>query len=193
MIGSNSPIDLTSAYFSQRLASPEVRAVAARSPFFRSAANVRLFVVGDLRAVADQFADSPVNTDDSPVFALRGPKAIPRRDYLQGFALLDWMGTKRGWLIKVQLAIAAVCGLLALLVGIGPNEKPPEAQRVSWESLAHTIDPHTGLSHQHILIGILILFVVLAILSATNDVAVDAFYIAGLPDKQDQAAYSGLR
>jgi PAT family beta-lactamase induction signal transducer AmpG len=37
------------------------------------------------------------------------------------------------------------------------------------------------------------IFVVLAFLAATNDISIDAYYLEGLTDKKEQAAYSGLR
>src|SRR5690242_6073520 len=43
------------------------------------------------------------------------------------------------------------------------------------------------------LIFIAIIFVGMAFLAATNDIAVDGYYLEGLTDKKHQAAYSGYR
>ena len=112
--------------------------------------------------------------------------------------LVDWIGTKRGWLVKTQLFITLVLFLLAALVGIGPAGTPASAHgtdipRVTWAALSAVRDPRTGLSHLTVVAMILACLVVLAIAAATNDVTIDGFYIEGLPDRRDQAAYSGLR
>lgn len=82
--------------------------------------------------------------------------------------LLDIFSTKRQWLLRVQSSLALVVLGIAMLAGFS-SENP-------------------GL-----LPVIAFLFVGLAFLAATNDVAIDAYYLEGLPDKSEQAAYSGLR
>lgn len=107
--------------------------------------------------------------------------------------LVDWIGTKRGWLVKTQLVIAILAGIVAVLAGLGPQALAEGATKISWEQMATVFDPHTGLSHQTIVIGILVMLGLLAFASATNDITIDAYYLVGLPDRTDQAAYSGLR
>lgn len=84
--------------------------------------------------------------------------------------LLDLFGTKRGWVLKLQLAITFAVFLIALLAGL-----------------------HTASPSKLVLQGIAFLFMGLAFIAATNDVAIDAYYLEGLTRQEDQAAYSGLR
>jgi PAT family beta-lactamase induction signal transducer AmpG len=107
--------------------------------------------------------------------------------------LVDWLSTKRNWLIRVQFTITVLCGVLALLAHIGPKEPPAGMKRVTWDMLAAVTNPMTGLSHKTIVVLILVVLALMAVAAATNDIAIDAFYMAGLPNKRDQAAYTGLR
>nr|HPM41861.1 hypothetical protein [bacterium] len=84
--------------------------------------------------------------------------------------LLDIFGTKRGWMIRIQLAITLFIFLIALLAGF-----------------------HASSGSTALLQTIAFVFVGLAFISATNDIAIDAYYLEGLTTREDQAAYSGLR
>lgn len=87
--------------------------------------------------------------------------------------LLDVVGTKRRWLIAMQVLI----GCLTLVVA-------GAALRV----------PATGLAGvPGIVLFTTVLFATIAVLSATNDIATDAFYMEGLPDAREQAARAGQR
>ena len=85
--------------------------------------------------------------------------------------LLDLRGSKRRWLAAMQLLIGA--GMVAIaflnLLPRGPAE------------------PAT------ILLAVAVVFVVMAFLAATNDVAIDAYYMEGLTDTREQAQYAGHR
>ncbi len=83
---------------------------------------------------------------------------------------LDIFGTKRGWMIKIQALISILMFGIALLAGIASKE------------------PSSG-----ILQIIAFAFVAMAFLSATNDIAIDAYYLEGLTTREDQAAYAGVR
>ncbi len=83
--------------------------------------------------------------------------------------LLDLFGTKRGWLLRLQLAIGLAVLLIAFLAGFGQGHD------------------------SRILSIIAFLFAGLAFLAATNDVAIDAYYLEGLTTQDSQAAYSGHR
>ncbi len=85
--------------------------------------------------------------------------------------LLDVYGTKRGWLVCMQAIHAALLFLAALLC-ICAYLSPQQ-------TIAQTL--------------IALLFVVMAIFAATNDVAIDAYYLAGLTERPQQALYSGYR
>lgn len=83
---------------------------------------------------------------------------------------LDIFGTKRGWMLKIQALITLLILFIAILAGVNGTSG-------------------TGFTAK----AIAFLFVALAFLAATNDIAIDAYYLEGLTDKTDQAAYSGLR
>jgi PAT family beta-lactamase induction signal transducer AmpG len=85
--------------------------------------------------------------------------------------LIDIIGTKRAWMISLQ----AIITLFTLLIA-----------GVCW------IIP-TAQAAVPFLIAIGTLFVVLAFLSATNDIAIDGHFIEGLPHRNDQAGYTGYR
>ncbi len=77
--------------------------------------------------------------------------------------LLDGFATRRGWLIGLEVPIALVLVLMALAAPLGAS-----------------------------LTLISVLFVALAFLSATHDIAIDGYYLAAL-DKKEQSEYVGLR
>jgi PAT family beta-lactamase induction signal transducer AmpG len=84
--------------------------------------------------------------------------------------LLDLFGKKRTWMIAFQALITLLCSGVAVsnfLIGTG-------------NAAAH-------------LTFISISFIALAFLSASNDIAIDGFYMDGIPDKKEQAAYTGYR
>ena len=83
---------------------------------------------------------------------------------------LDIFGTKRGWMLKIQFLITVLALAIAFLAGLLGNPDPGP-----------------------VLYIIAFVFVGLAFVSATNDIAIDAYYLEGLTSKEDQAAYSGLR
>jgi MFS transporter, PAT family, beta-lactamase induction signal transducer AmpG len=85
--------------------------------------------------------------------------------------LLDLVGTRRRWQVVMQ---ALVGGLMAL-VALANIWLPGAANPQRW------------------LLAVALVFVVMAVCAATNDIAVDAYYMEGLPDKRDQAAWAGHR
>jgi len=88
--------------------------------------------------------------------------------------LLDVVGTKRRWLITMQLLI----GLLTMVVAL-------VASRVPVAGLGPRV--------QQVVFFTSILFLATAVLSATNDIATDAYYMEGIHDPREQAAHSGER
>jgi PAT family beta-lactamase induction signal transducer AmpG len=87
--------------------------------------------------------------------------------------LLDVVGTKRGWLVAMQVLI----GCLTLVVAGAALGVPP-----------------TGVAGiPRIVLFTTVLFATIALLSATNDIATDGFYMEGLPDAREQAARAGQR
>lgn len=85
--------------------------------------------------------------------------------------LLDIFGTKRGWMMNIQVVITILTFIIAILAGFCSKDAPNPA----------------------VLQIIAFLFIGLAFLAATNDISIDAYYLEGLTTKEGQAAYSGLR
>ncbi len=82
--------------------------------------------------------------------------------------LLDIFGTKRRWLVTLQ----TIVGLVIL--------------GVAWAAYRVPMDnPHGHLT------GIALTLVLLAFVAATNDIAIDAYYMEGIRGIREQAAYTG--
>jgi MFS transporter, PAT family, beta-lactamase induction signal transducer AmpG len=86
--------------------------------------------------------------------------------------LIDMSGTKKRWLCAMQTLIAVLSAVIAALCA------------------AMALHPAAG---HRLLVWVSLLFVAMAFLAATNDIAIDAFYLAGLPDRKAQTAFSGYR
>lgn len=84
---------------------------------------------------------------------------------------VDALGTKRRWLVLAQFLISISTALIGAICFSVPSAGDPT--------------PY--------LIAIAAIFIGMAFVSATNDVAIDAYYLEGLTDPKDQAAYSGFR
>lgn len=85
--------------------------------------------------------------------------------------LVDLLGTKRTWMIVLQgLLSLATAGVAAFCLAVSP---------------APGVIPS--------LAPVAALFVVLAFLSATNDVAIDGYFQEGIVDPGEQAAWTGYR
>jgi MFS transporter, PAT family, beta-lactamase induction signal transducer AmpG len=85
--------------------------------------------------------------------------------------LLDIYGTKRRWMVTMQVVLGV------LLCGIALLNLP----------LRSAVDP------DRLLLVVALVFVVMAFFAATNDIAIDAYYMEGLTDPRDQAAWAGHR
>ncbi|MEW6730163.1 MAG: MFS transporter [Acidobacteriota bacterium] len=85
--------------------------------------------------------------------------------------LLDIFGTKRRWLILMQFLISVLTMAIAVTCYFIPNAA--DATRL--------------------IAFIAVIFVGMAFVAATNDIAIDAYYLEGLTDKSEQALYSGHR
>jgi len=85
--------------------------------------------------------------------------------------LVDIYSTRRTWMILVQALLTLLTALLAALClarGTGLDVGVPDG----------------------LLVGV---FVALAFLAATNDIAIDGYYMEGITDPKEQAAYTGFR
>jgi MFS transporter, PAT family, beta-lactamase induction signal transducer AmpG len=84
---------------------------------------------------------------------------------------VDIFGNKRTWMILVQFAIALLTALVAVICfAAGQGADPaPAAGWLVW------------------------VFVLLALVAATNDVVIDGYYMEGLTDPREQAANTGYR
>ena len=78
---------------------------------------------------------------------------------------------KRTWIIAAQIAISLLTAAVALICFAAARSSAP--------SLSNSV-----------LAG---MFVVLAFVAATNDIAIDGYYMEGLTDPRQQAAYTGYR
>jgi PAT family beta-lactamase induction signal transducer AmpG len=88
--------------------------------------------------------------------------------------LVDVVGTKRRWLVSMQILI----GCLTLLVALAVTRLPTSG---------------LGGAAPRVVLFTSLAFLVMAFLSASNDIAVDAYYMEGIPDAREQAARSGDR
>jgi PAT family beta-lactamase induction signal transducer AmpG len=77
--------------------------------------------------------------------------------------IVDGRGTKRGWLLAMQLALAVLFGFTAVVLGI-----------------------------TYSLIPFIALLFITAFVSATHDIAIDGYYLYAL-NKKDQALFTGIR
>jgi len=85
--------------------------------------------------------------------------------------LVDILATRRGWMILAQLLVTLLTALLAVLC-LGQAHAPEPALPIA---------PLVGI------------FIVMAFTAATNDIAIDGYYMEGVSDPKEQAAYTGLR
>lgn len=85
--------------------------------------------------------------------------------------LLDLVGTRRRWQVVMQALIGGLMALVALSNLVLPGAADPDR----W------------------LLVVALIFVAMAFCAATNDIAIDAYYMEGLPDKREQAAWAGHR
>ncbi|OGQ05387.1 MAG: hypothetical protein A3F82_00760 [Deltaproteobacteria bacterium RIFCSPLOWO2_12_FULL_44_12] len=83
---------------------------------------------------------------------------------------VDLFSTKRSWMLKVQFLLSLFMLAVAILAGFYERN-----------------------SSNNILGVIAFVFSAMAFLGATNDITIDGYYMEGITDKQEQAAYSGLR
>jgi PAT family beta-lactamase induction signal transducer AmpG len=104
---------------------------------------------------------------------------------------LDLFNTKRNWLIILQflfsfgmMVIAGLCYLAYIVPTFSTFEE--------FSAFGFQL-PSTFAYLKYVPIAIACAFVVLAFISATNDIAIDAYYLEGLKDPSQQAAYSGDR
>ncbi len=110
--------------------------------------------------------------------------------------LVDLWSTKRRWLLAIEGALCVLCALLAGVSSFAPKGQGAASQpieKLSWADLASAVDPTTGLSHQTVVIIMIAIISVMALLSATHDIAIDAYYLEAIPTPVDQALYSSLR
>ena len=84
---------------------------------------------------------------------------------------VDAISTKRRWLVGAQLLISILTAAIAATCLMIPSD----AEAAPY------------------LATIAVIFVGMAFIAATNDIAIDAHYLEGLTSKADQAAYSGYR
>jgi len=85
--------------------------------------------------------------------------------------LVDGWGSKRGWQVAVQMCLAALTFLIAYLSYCAGLSGEPQ-QYFGW---------------------IATVFLVMAFVAATNDIAIDGYYLEAIPTREEQALLSGYR
>lgn len=86
---------------------------------------------------------------------------------------VDAIGTKRRWLVAMQLLISVLIAAVAATTAIAMRDPTRELNEL--------------------LLASALVFVGIAFLAATNDIAIDGYYQDLVSDKGEQAAYSGHR
>jgi PAT family beta-lactamase induction signal transducer AmpG len=104
---------------------------------------------------------------------------------------LDLISTKRRWMIIIQFLFSLVMMAVATACYFAyVPTLPPTFE----EYFAFGYELPPLFSHlTTFLVFISLAFVVMAFIAATNDISIDAYYLEGLKDPKDQAAYSGDR
>lgn len=90
---------------------------------------------------------------------------------------VDLVGTRRSWLVRIELAITLLTAAMAVLAWLGPAGAPADG------ALVVTLPVRL----------FVVTLVVLAFVSATHDVSIDGYYMEAIPDPSTQAGYTGLR
>jgi len=85
--------------------------------------------------------------------------------------LVDIFGKKRSWLVIIQFLISIFTAAIAVICFY--------ADHLSGSEFSTSL--------------LVYIFIALAFLSATNDIVIDGYYMEGLADPKDQAAYTGYR
>ncbi len=93
LLGSKSAIPIGREFLANRLATPEVRALAAQSPFFQSPDHTWLALVGDLHSANPGFSEFSLTTDDRPVMTYLGPADLGD-GRLVGMPFAKWLGQR---------------------------------------------------------------------------------------------------
>jgi PAT family beta-lactamase induction signal transducer AmpG len=103
---------------------------------------------------------------------------------------VDLFSTRRRWLIRIQALVAVGVALLGLLSVWGPPTGPVLTAMHAYTAMAHVEVTLPGMDAVR---AMLVVLIGLAFLSATHDIAIDAFYMEAIPDGAEAAAYTGLR
>ncbi len=85
--------------------------------------------------------------------------------------LVDGFGSRKGWQVAMQLVLGGLTLLIAYLSFLAGSTQDPSGY-VRW---------------------IAIIFVVMAFAAATNDVAIDGYYLEAIPSRREQSLLSGYR
>ena len=85
--------------------------------------------------------------------------------------LVDGWGTKRGWQVGIQACLGTLTFLIAYLSYCAGLSSDPQ-QYFGW---------------------IAMVFLIMAFVAATNDIAIDGYYLEAIPSREEQALLSGYR
>jgi len=107
---------------------------------------------------------------------------------------IDFYGSSKRWIVALEALMTAVMLLVSYLSFMGPPMVSLGALKKTWNLAEFAEKPAAlGCSQASVLLFILGLFIVMAFLSATHDIAIDAYYLQRFKDPSFQAAYSGVR
>lgn len=91
---------------------------------------------------------------------------------------VDIFATKRRWLVTIEMLITMVILAIAVLVS--------DVHSISWAHKAAAQMPS-------VFYVVVYVFIALAFLSCTHDIAIDGYYLEAITDKAEQAEYTGQR
>jgi MFS transporter, PAT family, beta-lactamase induction signal transducer AmpG len=83
--------------------------------------------------------------------------------------LVDIYSTRRTWMIAAQVLLTLLTALIAVLCFAQGDGADGATTWLIW------------------------IFIIMAFIAATNDIAIDGYYMEGVPDPRQQAAYTGFR
>ena len=102
----------------------------------------------------------------------------PGMDRIHPPLLARWLGRRRGWLLLMQLALAASLGAMAL-VGI-----PAPGAAMAWPGLEHAASALGVAAREMRLVPVGLLAVAVAFFSASQDIVIDAYRTDLLPPQE---------
>lgn len=105
---------------------------------------------------------------------------------------VDILGTKRRWIVAMQLTMTLCFAAVALSLAVSPGGFAPGAGLEGLATAPDAVQGAAGFAIGPVFVVTLVLFYVTAVASATHDIAADGFYMLAL-DAHRQAQFVGIR